>query len=84
MGQLISTASNSSYKDFDTSIPELDESANIIEAFRLYHYGKSNYIDDSTPDSKSIHSHLNSLQNRIASLENNPVVPVDPLLLMGA
>lgn len=77
MAQLISTASNSSYNQFDTKIPELDDISDIIEAFRLYHYGKENYEDNSAPASNSIHGHLSDMQAEISK-------SINPMLLMGA
>lgn len=83
MAQLISTASNSSYNQFDTKIPELDDSSDIVEAFRLYHYGKENYEDNSAPAADSIHAHLASMKADIEALKSNPPV-INGLLLMGA
>lgn len=70
MAQLISDASNSEYTDYDTLIPSLTETASIVEAFRLYHYGKANFTDGSEPAANSIHSHLKAIQDSITALEN--------------
>ena len=83
MGQLISTASNSTYNEFDTKIPELDQTANIVEAFKLYHYGIDNYEGGSSPANNSMHGHLQDHETRISQVEANPP-GINGLLLMGA
>ena len=72
MPQLISTAANSSFTEFDTSIPSIGDTADIVEAFRLYHYGKANFVTGETPGALSIHSHLDSLRNDIDELQDKP------------
>jgi len=72
VAQLISSAANSSYVEFDTSIPSLNESADIIEAFRLYHYGKANYITNEEPGEKSIHAHFEKITNDIEFINATP------------
>lgn len=72
MSQLISTASNSSYTEFDTRIPSVIDTADIEEAFRLYHYGKENYLDGSAPSDTSIYGHLSSLRDDVTELQNAP------------
>lgn len=66
MSQLISSAagSSSAILTYDTKIPELGQAADIVEAFKLYHYGSDNF-SGSSPDSKSIYNHLKTLQNNI-------------------
>jgi hypothetical protein len=81
MSQLISNAANSTYNDFDTLIPSLGETADIVEAFRLYHYGKANYTDNSEPATNSIYKHLESLNTRTEDLEEG--IALAPLLFMG-
>lgn len=78
MSQLISNAANSTYNDFDTLIASLTETADIVEAFRLYHYGKENFTDGSAPAQDSIYSHLESLNSKIEE-----GIALAPLLFMG-
>jgi hypothetical protein len=81
MSQLISNAANSTYDIFDTLIPSLNDTADIIEAFKLYHYGKANYFDNSEPAQNSIYKHLESLKTRAEDLEEG--IALAPLLFMG-
>lgn len=85
MAQLISNAANSGYNEFDTLIPSLTETADIVEAFRLYHYGKANYTDGSAPATDSIHSHLKALEDAITAVQNEVEggIALAPLLFMG-
>jgi len=64
MSQLISTASsNSASTVYDTRIPELSETADVIKAFMLYHYGTdTSGVGTVSP---SIHTHLTNLQTNI-------------------
>jgi hypothetical protein len=77
VSQLVSAAANSTFIEFDTKIPSLVQAADIVEAFRLYHYGKDNFTSGGSPDPKSIYAHLESLQNQITDT-------INPLLLIGA
>ena len=72
MSQLISVASGYASTEFDTKIPSLADTANIVEAFKLYHYGIDNYDGSSPPAANSIESHLVDLQDRIVDIENTP------------
>jgi hypothetical protein len=64
MAQLLSTAtSNSTVTEYDTLIPELPETADIVEAFKLYHYGKVNFSTVDIPSENSIYGHFESLKN---------------------
>jgi len=64
MTQLLSAASsNPSVTEYDTLIPELPETADIVEAFKLYHYGKSNFSTSDTPAPNSIYGHFQSLKS---------------------
>lgn len=72
MPQLVSTAANSTYTEFDTLIPAIGDTADIVEAFRLYHYGKANFVTGEAPATLSIHGHLNSLRNDVEELQNKP------------
>jgi len=70
MSQLISTASsNGGSTTYDTKIPDLTETANIVKAFMLYHYGTDTSGVGSV--SPSIHTHLTTLQNNINTLQSN-------------
>jgi hypothetical protein len=62
MPQFISEAAESS-DEFDTLIPSLTEISDIVEAFRLYHYGRPGQV--SPPATLSIHGHLDSLLNSL-------------------
>jgi hypothetical protein len=68
-GQLISDASGYQETEFDTKIPSLSDQANIVEAFKLYHYGLDNYTGSEPPAENSIHSHLSDLDGRIEAIE---------------
>jgi hypothetical protein len=73
-GQFLSDASNFEATQFDTKIPSLSDEADIVEAFKLYHYGLDNYTGGQSPASDSIHGHLVSIDNRVTSLETVPSV----------
>lgn len=72
MAQLISDAANSGFKEFDTSIPELSDSADIVEAFRLYHYGKENFVSGDEPADSSLYAHLKSIVDDIEFINATP------------
>ena len=56
---------------YNTSIPGLADNADIQEALRIYHYGsKTPPANLSSVTSKSVAGHLNTLSNRIQSVEN--------------
>ena len=74
MSQLISSQAGNVGTDFDTKIPQLADTANIVEAFKLYHYGLDNYNGDTSPSEDSVYSHLSTLSDRIDSLESDPGV----------
>lgn len=85
MAQLISAAATSTYDTYDTLIPSLTETADIVEAFRLYHYGKANYTDNSEPAANSIYGHLKALQDSVTALQGEVEggIALAPLLFMG-
>jgi len=83
LSSLISTAANSTFNEFDTRIPGLTQTADIIEAFKLYHYGKDNFGPGDTPSSESIYGHLQKLREDVDELIGNPDI-INPLLLIGA
>jgi hypothetical protein len=68
MPQYISEAAESS-DEFDTLIPSLTEISDIVEAFILYHYGRSGQV--SPPDPLSIHGHLNDLSTSLQSVSSS-------------
>jgi hypothetical protein len=72
MPQLISTAANSPFIEFDTLIAELGDKADIVEAFRIYHYGKENYITGEEPSDESIYGHLLKIREDIDFIEATP------------
>lgn len=67
MSQLISVASGYPSTQFDTKIPSLADTANIVEAFKLYHYGVDNFDGSGSPAANSIEDHLITLRASIAS-----------------
>jgi hypothetical protein len=68
-GQLISDASGYQETEFDTKIPSLSDQANIVEAFKLYHYGLDNYTGSESPANNSVHSHFLDLDGRLEAIE---------------
>lgn len=74
MSQLITAAtpSNSQYTDFKTKIPSLSDQANVVEAFKLYHYGRDNYDGSIPPAEDSIYGHFLNLDTRINVIEGTP------------
>jgi hypothetical protein len=83
LSSLISTAANSTFNEFDTSIPGLPQTADIIEAFKLYHYGRDNFGPGDIPATESIYGHLEKLREDIDGLIAQPDT-INPLLLIGA
>lgn len=88
-GQLLSDASGYGATEFDTKIPSLNDQANIVEAFKLYHYGLDNYTGAESPSADSIHAHLLNFDTRIELQESTPsgggvVQPTIPHLLVRA
>lgn len=65
MSQLVSVASGYGATQYDTKIPSLGDAANIVEAFKLYHYGLDNYDGSVSPAANSIESHLVNLKSII-------------------
>jgi len=76
LSQLISVASSYGATEFDTKIPSLGDTANIVEAFKLYHYGLDNYNGDVSPAATSIHGHLVDFNDRVTTLEANPNITI--------
>jgi hypothetical protein len=68
-GQLISDVSGYTSTEFDTKIPSLSDTANIQEAFLLFHYGLDNYDGSIAPAANSLHSHLLDFDTRIDEIE---------------
>lgn len=68
-GQLLSDASGYGATEFDAKIPSLNDQANIVEAFRLYHYGIDNYNGTVPPSANSVHSHLKDINDRLQLIE---------------
>lgn len=86
MAQLISTAAaNSTVTEYDTLIPEFPETADIVEAFKLYHYGKVGFTTGDTPAANSIYAHLEALQTAITAVQEEVEggIALAPLLFMG-
>lgn len=73
MSQKVSVAAgNSIYTQFDTLIPSIGDTADIVEAFRLYHYGKAGFTTGGAPAAESIHQHLQNLRDDISELQDAP------------
>lgn len=66
------TTNNSSYLDWLTKIPSFSDQADVVEAFKLYHYGRDNYDGSIAPAADSIYGHLSSLDSRIDVIEDTP------------
>jgi hypothetical protein len=71
-GQFLSDASGYGATEFDTKIPSLNDQANIVEAFKLYHYGLDNYTGAEAPAADSVHAHLANFNTRIELQESTP------------
>jgi hypothetical protein len=71
-GQLLSSISGYEETEFDTLIPQINTTADIVEAFKQYHYGFADYNGTVVPSPNSIHSHLEGLDNRLSTQENTP------------
>jgi hypothetical protein len=65
LSQLVSVASGYGATQYDTKIPSLGDAASIVEAFKLYHYGRDNYDGSQAPASNSIEAHLINLKSLI-------------------
>lgn len=73
MSQKVSVAAgNSIYTQFDTLIPSIGDTADIVEAFRLYHYGKAGFTTGGAPAAESIHQHFQDLRDDISELQDAP------------
>jgi hypothetical protein len=75
-GQFLSDASGYEATEFDTKIPSLTDQANIVEAFKLYHYGIDNYSGAGAPSSDSVHAHFKNINDRLTSVETNAVTSI--------
>jgi hypothetical protein len=74
MSQLIGAASNYEEVLFDVRIPSLTDTANIVEAFKAYHFGLDNFQGDVEPAANSIHSWLKDFDERIETVEASTTV----------
>ena len=75
-GQFISDASGYGATEFDTKIPSLTDQANVVEAFKLYHYGIDNYTGSGAPAADSMHAHLKDINDRLLTVENESVTSI--------
>lgn len=71
-GQLLSAISGYEETEFDTLIPQINSTADVIEAFKQYHYGLSDFNGTVNPSPNSIHSHLSGINDRVTTLESTP------------
>lgn len=69
MSQLIGAASGYEEVLYDVRIPSLTDTANIVEAFKAYHFGLDNFNGDVEPAANSIHSWLKDFDERIVEVE---------------
>jgi hypothetical protein len=74
MSQLIGAASNYEEVLFDVRIPSLTDTANIVEAFKAYHFGLDNFQGDVEPAANSIHSWLKDFDERIETVEASTTI----------
>jgi hypothetical protein len=74
MSQLIGAASNYEEVLFDVRIPSLTDTANIVEAFKAYHFGLDNFQGDVEPAANSIHSWLKDFDERINVVEASTTI----------
>ena len=74
MSQLIGAASGYEEVLFDVRIPSLTDTANIVEAFKAYHFGLDNFNGDVEPAANSIHSWLKDFDERINTVEASTTV----------
>jgi hypothetical protein len=76
MAQLISTTTGYA-AEFDTLVPELNDIADIREAFIAYHFGVENFdADTDVPAADSIHGHIASFKSLLESIEENAVLTI--------
>jgi hypothetical protein len=71
-GQLLSQVSGYASTAFDTKVPALTDTADIQEAFSLYHYGLDSYDGSVDPAQDSIEGHFVAIDTRITDIENTP------------
>jgi len=71
-GQLLSQISGYAQTEFDTLIPQINTTADIVEAFKQYHYGLADYNGTVNPSPNSIHAHLVDLNDRLTTQESTP------------
>ena len=74
MSQLIGAASGYEEILFDVRIPSLTDTANIVEAFKAYHFGLDNFNGDVEPAANSIHSWLKDFDERINTVEASTTI----------
>ena len=74
MSQLIGAASGYEEILFDVRIRSLTDTANIVEAFKVYHFGLDNYNGDVEPAANSIHSWLKDFDERINTVEASTTI----------
>jgi len=74
MSQLIGAASGYEEVLFDVRIPSLTDTANIVEAFKVYHFGLDNFNGDVEPAANSIHSWLKDFDERIEVVEASTTI----------
>jgi hypothetical protein len=74
MSQLIGAASGYEEVIYDVRIPSLTDTANIVEAFKAYHFGLDNFNGDVEPAANSIHSWLKDFDERIETVEASTTI----------
>ena len=83
MSQLIGAASNYEEVIFDVRIPSLTDTANIVEAFKAYHFGLDNFQGDVEPAANSIHSWLKDFDERIETVEASTTITLTGTSISG-
>lgn len=73
---------------YPTEIPSLSETADIQEAFRLYHYGDLTYdINNTDPENipnPSVAYSFHNIQTQIDTLTSTPSIPVSAFTVKGS
>jgi hypothetical protein len=59
---------------FDTQIPSLDDTADIVEAFKLYHLGTADFGPGDTIAEDSIHGHIAAYEAYLSQIAASAVL----------
>lgn len=61
---------------FDTQIPSLDDVADIVEAFKLYHLGTADFGPGDTIADDSIHGHIAAYETYLQQIASSAVLTI--------